>query len=393
MDRRARGWRIRFALLVALASAVPLRAADDVASFVATIKAVGKEGAGNPAAAGAWKSLQRYGPDALPALLAGFDDEEPVVTNWLRSAVDAIGERSLREKKPLPVRELEKFVLEPKNPVAGRQMAYKWLTRVEPGAPARLLPGFLHDRSPDLRRSAVSARIDSATAALGKGDKPAAIVSLREALSGASDQDQVDDIAAQLKRLGVEVDLAAHFGFVRSWHLIGPFDNAKGEKLGVPYPPERGTDLNASYQGKAGVDCRWTPFTTDDPHGKVDFNKPVGRLKGVLAYALAVVDSPAERRAELRLGCATGIKVFLNGSAVFTCDEYYHGIPVMDQFIVPVTLRAGRNEILVKVGQNEDTGYWAENWWFQARVCDATGVAVPLTAKVPGAGGRAGKAR
>ena len=46
---------------------------------------------------------------------------------------------------------------------------------VDPTTPARLLPGFLHDRSPELRRDAVAARLDAANASLKKGDKSAAV--------------------------------------------------------------------------------------------------------------------------------------------------------------------------------------------------------------------------
>jgi hypothetical protein len=42
-------------------------------------------------------------------------------------------------------------------------------------------------------------------------------------------------------------------------------------------------------------------------------------------------------------------------------------------------LKAGRNEILIKVCQNEQTDAWAQKWSFQLRVCDALGGAVPLT--------------
>jgi hypothetical protein len=368
------------ALLLFVAFAAPLHGADDVKSLLAAIKAVGKEGAGNPTAARAWRELSRLGPDVLPAIFAGFDDDNPLTTNWLRAAADAIGDRALREKKPLPAAALERFVQDTNNPAIGRLAAYRWLVRADPAAPARLLPGFLHDRSPDLRRDAVDTRVEAATAALAKGDKTAAIRALREALSGATDKDQVEDIAKSLKEQGIEVDLAAHFGFIRSWLVIGPFDNAKGEKLAVVYAPEKSIDLQATYKGKGDVDCRWKSFATNDPYGKVDFNKALGQKKGVIAYAQAVVEMPAERRAEIHLGCATGLKVFHNGKELLFCDEYFHGIPEMDQFVVPVVLKAGRNEILIKVGQSEETGgSWADQWWFQARLCDASGVAVSVT--------------
>jgi hypothetical protein len=382
------GRRALLTLLLALSFAAKLRAADDVKALLATIKAVGSAGAGNPAAAKAWEALVRLGPDALPAILAGFDDDSPVATNWLRAAVDAVGERALKAKKPLPVAPLEKFLLDTKNPAAGRRAAYEWLVRVDPTTPARLLPKFLHDRSPELRRDAVAARLETADAALKKGDKPAAVVALREALAGACDKDQVDDIAKKLKEQGVTVDLAAHFGFVRSWHLIAPFDNPNGKKFAVVYPPEKGVDLNAHYQGKAGAECRWVPSVTTDPYGQVDLNKVLGKKKGAIVYALALVEVPAGRRAELRVGCINALKVFHDGKEVFSCEECHHGA-VMDQYVIPVTLKAGRNELLLKVCQNEQTEAWAQEWSFQARLCDPAGAAIPFTVEAKPTAGKA----
>jgi hypothetical protein len=362
----------------ALAFASPILAAEDVRALLATIKTVGKEGVGNPSAAKAWQSLKLRGPDVLPAILAGFDDDNPVVTNWLRAAVDAIGERSVKDKKSLPAVELERFLLDTKNSAAGRRTAYEWLVRIDPSTTTRLRPRFLHDRSPELRRDAVAARMEAAKAALDKGDESGAIAALREALSGACDKDQVDDIAKQLKEHGVAVDLAAHFGFVCSWYLIAPFDNLKGGRFAVVYPPEKSVDLTASYKGKGGADCHWVRFTTDDPYGEVNLNKVLGKIKGAIAYARAVVLLPNERQAEIRVGCINAIKVFHNGKEVFSCEEYHHGTD-MDQYVIPVTLKAGRNELLLKVCQNEQTDSWAQNWAFQARLCDSTGVAIPVT--------------
>jgi hypothetical protein len=372
------GRKVFLTMALALSFAATLRAADDVNALLATIKAVGKEGAGNPAATKAWQALARLGPDALPAILAGIDDDNPVAANWLRNAVDAIGERTLKAKQSLPAAALEKFLLDTKNSAAGRRAAYEWLVHVDPAAPARLLPGFLHDRSQELRRDAVATRIDAAGAALKKGDKAAAVAALQEALSGACDKDQVDDIAKKLKEQGVEVDLAAHFGFVRSWQLLAPFDNPKGTNFAVSYPPEKGVDLSATYEGKAGAVCRWVPFVTAAPYGEVDLNKAIGKKKGAIAYAQAAVEVPAGRRAELRVGCINSLKVFHNGKEVFSCEECHHGAE-MDQYIIPVTLKAGRNELLLKVCQNEQKEVWAQAWSFQARLCDATGAAVPFS--------------
>jgi hypothetical protein len=389
MNRLILGRTALLTLLLVVSSALPLQAGNDVKALLATIKSVGSEGTGNPAAAKAWQALGRLDPDALPAILASFDDDKPVVTNWLRAAVDTIAERALKEKKPLPAAALEKFLLDTKNSAAGRRAAYEWLVRADPATPARLLPGFLHDRSPELRREAVAMRIDAAKAALRKGDTTGTVAALREALSGACDKDQVDDIAKQLAEQGITVDLAAHFGCIRSWYLVAPFDNPKGEKFAVVYPPEKGVDLNATYKGKGNVDCRWVPFTTEKPYGEVNLNTALGKKKGAIAYARAVVVSANERRAELRIGCINALKVFHNGKEVFGCEECHHGSE-MDQYIIPIILKAGPNEFLLKVCQNEQTEPWAQNWEFQARLCDATGVAVPFRVEAKAASGKTG---
>jgi hypothetical protein len=136
--------------------------------------------------------------------------------------------------------------------------------------------------------------------------------------------------------------------------------------------------LKAVYKGKDGKEVRWAAHTAAKPLGEVDFNKIFGELKGVTAYAYAVVDSPAARPVELRATSNDAVRIYLNGKEVFAREEYHHGTR-MDQHVGRGTLKTGRNEILVKVCQNEQSEDWARLWHFQLRVCDALGGAVPLT--------------
>jgi hypothetical protein len=350
--------------------------AESAADLLAKIKAVGKEGKGNAEAGKAWKELVKLGPDVLTQVLAAMDDNDLATTNWLRPAVDAIAEKALQAREPLPVKQLEKFISETRNPQVGRQTAYEWLVRADKSAPARLLPGMLHDPSPDLRRDAVALVIKEATDLLEKGEKDNAREAFRKSLGGACDEDQVEAIAKQLKPLGVEVDLASHFGFIRNWYLLVPFDNTNAAGYEVPYPPEKGVDLAAKYKGKAGKEAGWSEHTCTDPHGLVDLNKVLGKQKGTIAYAYAVIDSPAERLVQIRSGSPNALKIFLNGKQVFAQGEYHHGVRI-DQYLGVGTLKAGRNELLLKICQNEQTEDWAQAWSFQVRLTDATGVRVP----------------
>jgi hypothetical protein len=359
--------------VLVLAAAAP--AAD---ALLARIRAVGREGAGNAEAAAAWKEVTRRGPEALPDVLAAMDGAGPVASNWLRTAADAIAERAVADHQALPTERLEQFVKDTRHAAAARRIAYEWLARVDEGAPGRLLPGMLHDPGPELRREAVAAAVAKARGIDGGAHKGEAVAAWRKALGGACDRDQVDEIVKQLKALGQEVDVAAHLGFVRRWQLAAPFDNPEGRDFTTVYPPEKGVDLAAVCKGKNGEEVRWKAYTTADPYGQVDLNKAVGKVKGAIAYAYAVIDSPEERPVEVRAGSINAVKIFLNGKEVFARDESHHGM-TLDQYVARGVLKAGRNELLVKVCQNEQTEDWAQNWAFQVRLCDAAGAAVPWT--------------
>jgi hypothetical protein len=354
--------------------------ASEIDSALARIRAVGREGTGNPEAAAAWKELSRRGPDDLPAILAGIDGASPTAANWIRAAADAVAERALAGHRPLPAAALETFLKDTSHSPAARRIAYEWLCRSDPSTPGRLLPGLLRDPSPELRRDAVALVMRTAKDLQAAGKKAEAVAAWRKAFDGAIDKDQVDQSVQALKELGQTVDVAAHYGFVRHWHLASPFPNPQGREFNTVYPPEKGVDLAATYSGKNGAVVRWKPSTTTDPFGTVDLNKVLGKEKGAIAYAFAVVWSPREQSVEIHAGSMNATKVFLNGKLVCARDEYHHGIDI-DQHIGKGVLKAGRNELLLKVGQNEQEEAWAQAWQFQARLCDASGAAVPFSEK------------
>jgi hypothetical protein len=364
-------------------------AAQEVGPLAAHIKAVGKEGRGSEEAARAWKELTRRGPDALVAILAEMDGCSPVPANYLRAAVDAIAERTLAAGKPLPADRLEAFLRDRRHDGAPRRLAYDWLVRVDATAPKRLLPGMLDDPGAELRRDAVDVVLKEAQEQLDRKDRKSATRTFQKALAAARDLEQVKLIAKQLKDLGVPVDLTKQLGFVTHWSVIGPFDNSGGAGYFKTFPPERGVDLAAAYAGKGGKEVRWQRLVAAEPLATVDLNRALGKLKGVTGYAFAAVVSPTERPVEIRAASNNAVRIYLNGKQVFGREEYHHGM-ALDQHVGRGVLKAGRNEILVKVCQNEQTDSWAELWSFQLRVCDALGGRVPLTADDvrPAAGGQ-----
>jgi hypothetical protein len=57
-------------------------------------------------------------------------------------------------------------------------------------------------------------------------------------------------------------------------------------------------------------------------------------------------------------------------------NEIYHNSNSIDKFIGEGELKEGENQILIKVCQNEQKEPWAQDWQFQVRICDESGLAI-----------------
>ena len=354
-------------------------AGAELRPLLQTIREVQVDGKGSAQAADAWERLIEVDANELPQILAALDDAGPIAANWLRTAVDAIAERELAANSKLPTDALERFILNTDHKPRARRLAFDVLTRVDKSAHDRLIPGLLHDPSVEFRRDAVQRLLGEAEKQLKEERSGEAIQAFRRALDGARDKDQIDFIAKQLRDLEQDVDLPRHFGFLMHWHLVGPFDNTDRKGFAASYPPEQELDLKAGYEGKEEP-VSWHGYSSEDDYGMVDLNQPFGKLKETVAYAWTDFTSDGERHVELRLGCKNAWKVWLNGTLVFERDEYHRGMR-LDQYRMPVTLRTGRNDILVKACQNEEQHTWTVQWQFQLRVCDPTGTAVLSTTR------------
>jgi hypothetical protein len=366
-----------FTVCVLVSSWCPLcsaAGAADIDSLTARVRAVGNKGRGHRQAIDAYRQLSAAGPDQLLKILAAFEGAEPLAQNWLRAAVDTIAERHLDGGGALPAGQLEAFIRNQENPPRARSVAYDWLLRVDPAARSRLLPDLLDDPSGELRRGAVELAIERAGRLDPESDRPQLVAAYRQALSAARDLDQVNELAARLKKLEQAVDLPTHFGFLTDWRLIGPFDNTDRRGYHTAFPPEKKLDGTARYEGPFGS-IGWKAYRSTDRLGKVDLNAALGTRKKVTGYAWTQYVSPREQEVEIRWNTRNASKLWLNGSLVAE-HEVYHAGGGFDQYRVKAVLQRGRNDILVKVCQNEQTQPWTNNWEFQLRVCDGHGTAI-----------------
>ncbi len=383
MTRGNRAARYGWVAVVGVVLAAPAPAEDDITRALTTIKSVDREGKKNDSVGPAWRTLVAEGGPALLPTLAAIDDANPTAANWLRTAVDAIAEAEANASRPLPATKLEAFVKDTKNAPSARQLAYELLSKQDKSAPDRLLPGFLNDPNPDLRRDAIAAELDRLT----KADPATAKPALERLFGFSRDKDQVDALVKKLGEAGVQVSVAEHFAFLTHWHLVGPFESEKGKALILSYPPEMATDLAATFPGKGGAKVGWKPYSTADKYGQMDLNKFLGKSMNAAAYARAVVNAESETPCQIRVGSPNAVQIFLNGKKLFEREEYHHGMN-LDHHTGLGVLRKGENVILIKVCQNNQTDSWAQTWSFQARVCDATGGPLPGLTQVVLRGGQ-----
>jgi len=372
LTKLARSAALLGAMSLSVTGSTGWGAEADVASSLAQVRKVGAKGAGYKEAVAALQTLNRASVGELPQILAAMDGADALVTNWLRGVAETVAQRELDKGGKLPVSQLEQFLVDTKHAPKARRLAYELIARVDAQAEQRIIPGLINDPSLELRRDAVALALAAAEKA--GDDKAAAAKAYRTAFQSARDLDQIKVAATKLKELGEKVDLPQHMGFLMKWKVIGPFENAGGDGFQVAYPPEREYNASAEYDGKKDK-VKWVDLETSDEYGTLDLNKLVGPHKGAIAYVYAEFESAKAVDAEFRLGTVNANKIWVNGE-LLTTNHVYHSGSAIDQYIAPGKLKAGRNTILLKIAQNEQTEPWAQDWKFQFRVCDAIGTPI-----------------
>jgi glucose/arabinose dehydrogenase len=151
------------------------------------------------------------------------------------------------------------------------------------------------------------------------------------------------------------------------WYVVGPFDNTGRDKHGVAYPPERepsdpaaGPDAWPAYEGKGGRPVRWERLPGIDWE-RIELKRSGDETfdTDAIAYLYRECEAPAAGELTVETGSDDGLKVWLNGRLLVDADVY-RGFNVQDH-VVTLPLRAGRNRLLVKVTQG------VGGWEFQMR--------------------------
>jgi hypothetical protein len=330
-------------------------------------------------AAAAWKQLAAANAEQLPVLLAGMDGASSSARNWLRSSIDQVLESAKKEAKSLPYADLEKFVREPKHDSQARRFAYELIADHDKTAGDRFLPGMLDDPSPELRRDAVARLLEQADKVQGSDKKKESLPLFQKALASARELAQINKAARALRELGQNVDLPTHLGLVVDWKLIGPFPNPEDKGIDKVYPPEQKHEPAAAYEGSNGK-VKWTGHVSANEQGVIDLDANISKTSDAVGYAFTEFTSDSDRDVEIRIGCYTAFKLWVNGALTLVRSDAFTGMS-LDHYPVRVHLKKGVNTFLMKVSRAAPPPQVPNMWRFQLRVCDDNGVAILSTTR------------
>ena len=362
--------------------------AEEITDDLATVARTGPGGRGSVAARKATDRLARNGLELLPRLLEAMDTDNIVAANWYRTVYEQITRRELaRDPVPdFPVSLLKTYVTNPKRQGRVRRLVLDLVERLEPGTTDSLIPGLMAD--PEFRDDAVAAALARGDRARKAGRTREASGEYRKAFQAARNSGQIGTAADRLKAVGQEVSVVTHMGFVTNWFLLGPFDAPGTTGFELVLPPEKqvktAVDLAATYAGKGGGRIKWGRHQSGDRFGQSNLNAAIAAVKEAVGYAYTEVISPRKQSVQIRCGADDNITIWLNGKQVLRRLQWLNGTR-LDRFRASVTLKKGRNRMLVKVcqGPQHKNPAVPNNWSLQLRFCDAAGGGVGVTSGLP----------
>jgi len=151
--------------------------------------------------------------------------------------------------------------------------------------------------------------------------------------------------------------------FVLAWRVLGPFPNPDGKGHEAVYPPEtEPVDLGKTYEVVGGR-ARWRFHKA--AAREVNLARLFEPNEHVVAYAVSWAYSERELPAVIELGTDDGCKLWVNRRLVLDRPELRSAAPGQDR--VPVVLRKGWNEFLLKVDQA------GSEWEFYFELVDREG--------------------
>lgn len=151
-----------------------------------------------------------------------------------------------------------------------------------------------------------------------------------------------------------------------AWHYLGPLDNVGGRGFDTGHECEKRIDLKAEYIGRDHEKINWKQRNFND--GAVNdlrMFKPLQNVNSAV-YLYREIDVAMPTDLPVNLGSDDTLSVWLNGQKILANNSYRAAAP--DQDRVVLKLKAGKNELLLKICQGD--GEWA--FYFKSETPPAT---------------------
>ncbi len=161
-------------------------------------------------------------------------------------------------------------------------------------------------------------------------------------------------------------------GYATRWQVVGYFDNQENLGLAKALPVEENPALPEYHEGERRLAWGRNPGEDFNLFGYVDFRHhhlPTTASNHGIAYARCRTWSEMEQETYLEVVADPGIKVWVNGESAYHSEEVVLGKTVE----TPVLLRAGWNDVLVKVAMYTPKPYSGREFGFKLRIMDADG--------------------
>jgi serine/threonine-protein kinase len=133
-------------------------------------------------------------------------------------------------------------------------------------------------------------------------------------------------------------------GVVREFLILGP----QGRDVIVPVEMLEDPLREDGLDGPTGSKFRWKAQKVDN-QGALKVTSPGWQRKPSILFAFVQIYSPSNRKSKMLLGSADAVRIWVNGTSLLETQKV-HAQPRPDEHEIDVTLKAGWNVVMVRLG-------------------------------------------
>ncbi|MBI4835320.1 MAG: tetratricopeptide repeat protein [Planctomycetes bacterium] len=145
--------------------------------------------------------------------------------------------------------------------------------------------------------------------------------------------------------------LAKELGYIKDWAFMGPWGFTNWSSFDIPFLPEEKLDF-ASALIHERKELSWRILPEVSIPEPVNFFNYIPKAGAV--YGIAQMELVKPEHGYLIINSATAFKLWVNSSPAFEADRLRNLLP--QEFIIPVSLSAGWNRVMIKTIFGEGNG-------------------------------------